>query len=70
MWLYVIGFAGAWGYLLYHLLPDGLDWQWLWPLPAILFVWLANQVRASARRRCVETAFGEHVSGQLESALR
>ena len=69
MWLYVIGFASAWGYLLHHLLAGDSDWQWLWPLPAILFVWLANQVRASARRRCIETAFGEDVTRQLESAL-
>lgn len=69
MWLYVIGFASAWSYLLHHLLVDDADWQWLWPLPAILFVLLANQARTSARRRCAETAFGEDVTRQLESAL-
>jgi ceramide glucosyltransferase len=70
MWLYVIGFASAWGYLLHHLLAGDSDWQWLWPLPAILFVWLANQLRASARRRCIETAFGGDGRRQLTSALR
>ena len=70
MWLYVIGFTSAWTYLLRHLLADTSDWQWLWPLPAILFVFLANQMRASARRRCVETAFGEQVRRQLDSTLR
>ena len=69
MWLYVIGFVSAWSYLLTHLITDYSDWRWLWPLAAILVVLLANQVRASARRRCVETAFGEDVMRQLESTF-
>ncbi len=69
MWLFVIGFTTAWGYLLFQLVSGASDWRWLWPLTAILCVGLANQVRASARRRCIETAFNDEITSQLESTL-
>ncbi len=68
--LYVLGTVTSWAYLARHLVvPTETEWQWLWPVPFMVAVFVANQVRAAARRRCVTMAFSPDTVRRLRGVL-
>ena len=68
-WLYVLAWASAWGYALHHLLADPAGGAWWPPAIAMAMVWVGNQLRASARQRCVRLAFDTPVVQRLSTSL-
>ncbi len=56
--LYVVGWASAWGGLSMALWRDPGGRAWWWPAGVMGVVFLANQARASFRRRAIERALG------------
>lgn len=70
IWLYVTGYASAWGYGAYQLLTEPERGAWIPPAIAIGAVWIGNQIRASARQRCVQIAFDTSTAARLSTSLQ
>lgn len=68
--LYVAGWVSAWAWLLTCLWRNPTNPHGAWPALAIIGNLVAEQVRASFRRRAVRLAFGQSVLEQLHTTLR
>jgi hypothetical protein len=74
LWLtgmYTLGCVSAWLVLGINLCRAPADWQgWIGPAAAIAVVFVANQVRATLRRRVIAAALGPDVLRRLAPTLR
>ncbi|MEX0745960.1 MAG: glycosyltransferase family 2 protein [Phycisphaeraceae bacterium] len=67
--LYLAGFGSAWAALLTGLLTAPRGPLWIMAATAIAVVFVANQIRASYRKRAVRNAFGQAMVERLHATL-